>query len=93
MLKQIITAAAIATGLIGATAANAQNPLHPSYKSYIEAQKTFAPVSGSVEITSNNPLQPSFYVARSTAPESKGATTGWANLDMRNPLHPSYTRS
>lgn len=91
MFKQFVLGSFVAAGLIAATSASAANPLDPSFKRYPESTIAFKQVSGSAQSAAiTNPLQPGYFVARSSAKASSGNDTAIA---ITNPLHPSFKRA
>ena len=93
-----ITVVLIATSILGATAAGAQqnNPLHPSYfwdKTHVATPVTSNSSNTAIAIT--NPLHPGYFAAKAvqTAFISTVALNNYAYVDSRNPLHPSYRRN
>ena len=96
--RTYITVVLIATGIIGATTAGAQqnNPLRPSY--FWDKTRVETPVTsntGSAPIVITNPLQPGYFAAKATQTAfiSTVALNHYAYVDNRNPLHPSYRRN
>lgn len=92
--RNLINVAMLATGLIGASAANAAstNPLQPDY--FWSRVNVETPVSANARfIEPTNPLQPNYYAAKAgdTAFVAT-ATTTVPYVDARNPLHPSFNR-
>ena len=96
--RTFITVALIASGIIGATTAGAEqnNPLHPSYfwgKTQVETLAISN--AGSVAIAITDPLHPGYFAAKAgpTTFVDAVASIRYAYVDTRNPLHPSYRRN
>ena len=91
--NNFLHAAMLATGLLGAVAAQAaNNPLKPDY---LWGKTNVAAVtSANVAIAApSNPLQPAYYASKAGAENFVATSTAdQTNVNAGNPLHPSFNR-